>query len=310
MRLTAIAGQRGRRLIFGILWENDMPSAISASPHAYARELAEARAAAQAASAEILALYRTFETIEDAPADISTEADRASQEIILRRLSAAFPGDGFCGEESTATLAELRRTRPSEASRVWIVDPIDGSRGFAKKNGEFSVMIGLVEDGRAVLGVVHEPAADRTTFASLGQGCFVHHGSETPRRVAVKPTTAWPDAVVAMSRSRKPEAADRLLAIFGAGRGVATYSAGIKLAQVARGEADLYVGDYPAMHDWDLAAGVALVEEAGGRATDFAGRPLAFGRPPYKQAGGLLATNGRLHADALTIVQSKPAGLY
>jgi 3'(2'), 5'-bisphosphate nucleotidase len=83
------------------------------------------------------------------------------------------------------------------------------------------------------------------------------------------------------------------------GRVVETYSAGIKLAQVARGEADLYVSTYDRMNDWDLAAGHVLVEEAGGRVSDLAGRPIRYGADSPAQTGGLLASNGAVHAAAL-----------
>ena len=84
---------------------------------------------------------------------------------------------------------------------------------------------------------------------------------------------------------------------------VETYSAGIKLARVARGEADLYVSTYDSMNDWDLAAGHGLVTEAGGRVTTIDGRPLRYGEPSPAHAGGLLATNGFLHDAAMTALR-------
>src|SRR3954469_11231151 len=107
----------------------------------YERELRAALDAADQAGAVIMEQYARFEAIADAPASITTAADRESQEVILHHLSAAFPGDAFRAEEATPRLAG----RPRSGPRLWVIDPIDGPRGFARKNGEFSVMIAFVE---------------------------------------------------------------------------------------------------------------------------------------------------------------------
>src|SRR4051795_6114411 len=99
----------------------------------YERELEIALGAADEAGRYLREAYERFQAIPDAPADISTEADRQSQEIILKTIQASFPYDALCAEESTATLHAGTRT----GERLWIVDPIDGTRGFAQKNGEF-----------------------------------------------------------------------------------------------------------------------------------------------------------------------------
>src|SRR5688572_23358629 len=117
---------------------------------AFDRELSVALAAAEAAGRLILDHYERFTAIPDARSDISTDADRASQELILQHLRDEFPSDALCAEEATDTLKNAAR----EGRRLWIVDPIDGTRGFAVKNGEFSVMIGFVEDAAIRVGVV------------------------------------------------------------------------------------------------------------------------------------------------------------
>src|SRR5215471_7738714 len=109
----------------------------------YEIELRAALEAAERSGRKLKEMYVHFQAIPNAPADISTEADRNSQEIILTYLRQQFPGDAFCAEEETPALVGLPRLGP----RLWIVDPIDGTRGFARKNGEFSVMIGFVEQG-------------------------------------------------------------------------------------------------------------------------------------------------------------------
>ena len=116
-------------------------------------ELDAALAAAAKASELIRKEYESFEIVPDAPASISTHVDKASQELILGLLHKQFPKDALCAEETTAEL-----NAPKSAPRVWVVDPIDGTRGFAKKTGQFSVMIGLLSKGQPVVGVVAEPA--------------------------------------------------------------------------------------------------------------------------------------------------------
>jgi 3'(2'), 5'-bisphosphate nucleotidase len=256
----------------------------------FERELQEALTAARLAGDYILREYETFARIPDAPADISTHVDRGSQEIILRRLRAAFPADGLCAEEATETL----RTAPATADRVWVVDPIDGTRGFATKNGQFAVMIGLTVGGRPAVGVVLEPVIDRLTWAALGDGCWVRAGGGEPVRCSVSANADASAVVLAQSLGRpgKPMLAERLLAPV---RVVGTHSAGIKLALVARGEADVYVNDYANFNDWDVCAGHILVDEAGGRVSCFAGRPIGYGPGGPLRSGGLVATNGRVH---------------
>ena len=112
----------------------------------YEPELQAALAAVERARPLILDAYDRFPPIPDAAASITLPVDRETQEIVLRRLSAAFPGDAFCAEEETPALAGLAGA-DSGRPRLWIIDPIDGTRGFAVKNGEFSVMVGLVEEG-------------------------------------------------------------------------------------------------------------------------------------------------------------------
>jgi 3'(2'), 5'-bisphosphate nucleotidase len=256
------------------------------------RELTCALEAAEAAGAAIRQAYESFQAIPDARADISTDADRQSQEIILQRIRRDFPDDALCAEEATPTLAAAAHS----GARLWIVDPIDGTRGFAQKNGEFSVMVGFVEDGRVVVGVVLEPALDRLTWAKRGEGCWRLDGGGAPQRCRVTATADLAQATLTQSRSRHPTPHALLLK---PARIIETHSAGVKLAKVARGEADLYVNHYPNFHDWDICAGHILVEEAGGIVTTLRGQEVHYGRPGADQRGGLLAACAALHPLAL-----------
>ncbi len=166
---------------------------------AHEHDLDAALEAARRAGRLILAAYASFTAIPDARADITTEVDRQSQEIILQCLRDRFRGDALCAEEETPTLAAAVRSGP----RLWIVDPIDGTRGFAQKNGEFSVMIALLEEGRVVVGVVLEPATGRLTYALRGGGCWREDGEAAPTACRVTAVRDLAAATLTQSRSRK-----------------------------------------------------------------------------------------------------------
>jgi 3'(2'), 5'-bisphosphate nucleotidase len=263
-------------------------------------ELQAALEAARKASAAILELYEHFTAIPDARASISTEADHQAQEIILGHLQSLYPGDAYCAEEKTAAL----EGRPHTGPRLWIVDPIDGTRGFAKKIGEFSVMVAFVQECQIGVGVVLEPAKKRLTYATRGGGCWRLDGEDTqPSRCHVSTQASLDQALLTQTHSRRPGELSEMVKRLRPKSVRETYSAGIKLAQVARGEADLYPNDYPNFSDWDICAGQILVEEGGGTVTSLKGERLQYGLPGAKQDRGLLATNGLLHAEALTRLQ-------
>src|SRR5262249_22875265 len=152
--------------------------------------------------------------------------------------------------------------------RAWVIDPIDGTRGFARKNGEFSVMIALVDNGRPVLGVVLEPVKELLTYAVRDAGCWRQDGTSAPAACQVTLVKELSQATITQSHSRNPNKPSAYIQAVGPARVIETYSAGIKLAQVSRGQADIYLNTYDACHDWDICAGQVLVEEAGGKVTN------------------------------------------
>jgi 3'(2'), 5'-bisphosphate nucleotidase len=262
------------------------------------RELTAALEAARLAGDLILRHYASFEKIENAPADISTLADRESQEVILKHLHTVFPDDALCAEEATPALAAAPRVGP----RLWIVDPIDGTRGFATKNGEFSVMIAFVEAGTLAVGVVLEPAKARLTFAAKGGGCWAIDGNGERKACHVSAVDVPAKCSLVQSHAKPgktPWPVERLKPA----RVIETYSAGVKLARIARGEGDVYVNTYAEFHDWDIAAGHILVEEAGGLVTGVGGETLLYGEPGAKQRYGLIAANPSLLRTCLSLLK-------
>lgn len=254
------------------------------------QELSAALGAAERAGALIRKEYDIFVPVPDAPASISTYVDKASQELILGELKSRFPADALCAEESTPALETAAKT----GSRVWVVDPIDGTRGFAKKTGQFSVMIGLLHDGQPVVGVVLEPAFDRLTYATLGGGCWTKTGKGSLSQCSVSGHIKLSEAVLVQSWS-KPGQTSKPVQTIRPGKVVETYSGGVKLAMVARGECDIYANTYERFYDWDICAGHILVAEAGGMVTNLAGGAIHYGESDFGQGHGLLATNGPLH---------------
>ena len=262
----------------------------------YERELEVALEAADLAGRYLVDEYKRFQAIPNAAASITTHADRQAQEIILRHILLSFPKDALCAEEATPTVRQVEQS----SDRLWIVDPIDGTRGFAMKNGEFSVMIGFVDQGMIGVGVVAQPAAQRLTYAHHGGGCWRRdQGATSPTSCHVTAVAQLERATLTQSRSRQPAVRSPLVQALNPARIVESYSAGIKLALVARGEADLYLNTYDAFHDWDICAGHLLVTEAGGQVTGIKGEELHYGLPGAWQKHGLLATNGKLHASAV-----------
>ena len=257
------------------------------------KELSAALEAAERAADLIRREYESFVAIPDAPVSISTHVDKASQDLILKFLHKCFPEDALCAEESISGYEQI----PKTSARSWVVDPIDGTRGFAKKMGQFSVMIGLLVDGRPVVGVVAEPAQHRMTYARLGGGCWSHISDATAIRCRVSNRKA--NEFVLVQSWAKPGQISRPVELLKPARVVETYSGGVKLAMVARGEVDVYPNTYETFYDWDICAGHVLVTEAGGTVTDLAGREIVYQAADFSQRKGLLATNGQGHAEVV-----------
>lgn len=228
----------------------------------------------RSAGEAILAIYGTdFAVGNKADASPVTAADERAEAVILPHLARLTPDIPVVAEEATAA----GRT-PQVGARFWLVDPLDGTKEFVNRNGEFTVNIALIENGRPVLGVVLAPALDRLFAGSEGAGAFVEEKGAR-RSIACRKIPAEGLTVVA-SRSHGDAAA---LEQFLAGRKVASRtSAGssLKLCLVAAGEADVYPRLGRTM-EWDIAAGDAVLRAAGGRVTTLDGAPLGYGKPDF-----------------------------
>ncbi len=230
----------------------------------YAEELELALTAAHRAGKLVADYFRdgveTWEKSKDNPV---TQADLDADELIRQILSQAFPNDGLLTEESADDLSRLERTR------VWIVDPIDGTREFTRQIPEFAVSIALAVDGQPVVGVVHNPVEAVTVSGRLGHGV---RKNDRPTGLSTCPALA--DARAAVSRSEiRNGKLEPYAHLFGELRPLGSIA--WKLALVACGDADFNLSVKP-KNEWDVCAGDLLVREAGGEYVDFAGRALRY----------------------------------
>ena len=233
----------------------------------YERELEVALETAREAGAVLLRHYdedaQAWEKSEDNPV---THADLESDRVIRARLRAAFPDDAMLSEETAADPAH------TQASRIWIVDPMDGTKEFTKRIPEFAVSIALVEEGEPVVGVIANPLAEVEVWARRGGGTF-----RDGRPVQVSQVSRLEDAVAIASRteiSRDKFAAHR--SWFKELRPVGSIA--WKLACVASGDGDINVSFAP-KNEWDVCAGDLLVRESGGIYVDFDGAPRTYNQP-------------------------------
>lgn len=195
-----------------------------------------------------------------------TEADLAAHRVIVAALRELTPDLPVLSEESAA-IAWGERSR---WTRYWLVDPLDGTREFVKRNGEFTVNIALIDAHEPVIGVVQTPVTGELAIAWRGGGAWLSRPGEASRRLA---TRARPSPlVVAGSRSHASERENELLARLGAFDKLALGSS-LKFVRIAAADADLYLRLGPTS-EWDTAAGQCVLEEAGGAVLDFSGRPL------------------------------------
>lgn len=202
-----------------------------------------------------------------------TEADLAAHGLICAELAALTPDIPVLSEESSGVPWEER----SAWRRFWLVDPLDGTKEFISRNGQFTVNIALIEDHEPVIGVVHVPAQDRCYVAWRGGGTHLR-GPEGRRRVHARPTRAG-NLVLAGSRSHASPEQVRFFAALGDDVQVISMGSSLKFCLVAEGKVDLYPRFGPTS-EWDTAAAQCVVEQAGGVVTRLDLEPLRYNTRP------------------------------
>lgn len=225
---------------------------------------------AEAAGQAILEVYRRdFDVHEKDDKSPLTEADLAAHRLIVRELEQLQPQLPILSEES----ASIPFSERSQWNRYWLVDPLDGTREFVKRNGEFTVNIALIESGRPTCGVVHVPVTGISYAGCVGSGAWKTdpHGNRTQIQVASR---RHHPARIAGSRSHAGDSLQRFLDKVGAHE-IVSMGSSLKLCLVAEGKADIYPRLGPTS-EWDTGAAQAVVEAAGGQVTDLQMQPLRY----------------------------------
>jgi 3'(2'), 5'-bisphosphate nucleotidase len=289
-----------------VLFDSDPRSML---PHGRSTDLLVAVRAALLGGRATLPHYRSeaLATSEKSPGDPVTEADHAANHAVLEVLGCECPGDPILSEESPPPDSD------SMAGRLWVVDPLDGTREFIDGIDEFAVMVGLAESGLAALGAFYVPGTGRL-YAGVADGgawaadCRVEVEPGSPIRVGeFHPLRVGEPrrGRVRLVRSRShPD--ERLEAIEAALPGVEVIpsgSVGVKCARIAERVADLYVHPVPYLKEWDTCAPEAVLRGAGGRVTDCGGGQLRYGKHDPRQPSGILAGDPSSWASALPLVR-------
>ena len=269
------------------------------------KELETAIALARKAGEKILEFY-ALEIIAEQKFGVDnfsepvTIADRTASKIIVEGLAEAFPSDAILSEEETDD-AENRMI----GKRVWMIDPIDGTWGFIKKDGDFGVQIGLTENNAPVLGVVFLPFHNELFYAAKGAGTFlIERNAKEPQRLQVSAKTNFTAMNLASSRNHRSPKMHRIIENFGFKQEIQRGSVGLKIGLIARQIADIYIHLSPRTKFWDSCAPQIILEEAGGRMTDLFGLPLRYDLHDVQNHNGILASNGAGHEAALQKLRS------
>lgn len=238
-----------------------------------------AEVAASAAGVVVMGLFRgKYDIREKSKNNPVTTADLEANRAIRETVLGAFPDDGWLSEEDQDTERRLDR------ARVWVVDPIDGTKEFIEGVPQFAISIGFVVDGRVRAAVVFNPAKERLYKAASGRGAFLNN-----KAIHVTDRAQVEGAKLLVSRSepqRKFQVFQSRCAISPVG------SIAYRLAKVAGGDGDGTL-TFRSIYEWDICAGALMVEEAGGKVVDGTGSPLAFNRKEPRHRG-VVAANSRL----------------
>lgn len=220
---------------------------------------------------------------KDGRGDIVTEVDEESERYLLRRIRRDYPADRILSEESGALGG-------SNGTRTWIIDPLDGTRNYLMGLPFFCVSIGLVEASVVLMGAIYDPVHDEMYFSERGKGAFLNG-----QKIQVSPEDTLDDSMISVSWVRRKTDRRRFVSYIEQLSRDTSYfrrfgSAALVMAYVACGRLHAYMQG--GLNPWDVAAGVVIVEEAGGKVTDFEGRPLDLGRKDID----IVTANPTLHS--------------
>jgi 3'(2'), 5'-bisphosphate nucleotidase len=226
-----------------------------------------------------------------------TEGDRSASAFLVKELKRTFPGDGILSEEEPDDPARLSK------SRVWIIDPLDGTMEFVHRVDEFAVMIALAVDGIASLGVVYQPVTEKLYYAFRGSGAFLID-NRTTRLLQVSRESNPLAMTIALSRSHPSSDVDLIQRELGITNTVSMGSMGLKVGLICEGRAHVYLQTSRHTSQWDACAPDVILHEAGGHLTDLLNMPLRYNGFDVRNTRGVLASNGIIHDRIAKTAQS------
>lgn len=267
-----------------------------------------ARAIAWGASDILRSYYRGEPTtgtldIQEKTGGPVTAADIAVNTYILEKLQASIGIEdfGYLTEETYHSQTSL----PIDKSWVWIIDPLDGTRDFIDKTGEYAIHIALTHLGRPVLAVVAWPETEKLFYAIKNGGTFEETRDGSTTQVQVSDRNSLVDLTVVVSRTHRDQRFNQLLQQLPCQNQRAVGSVGCKVATIVEQKADIYISisGKSAPKDWDMAAPELILTEAGGKFTHVDGQPLMYNQGDVNQWGCLIASNGHCHEDLCDRIQ-------
>ena len=186
----------------------------------------------------------------------------------------------------------------TDSDKVWIVDPLDGTQDFVNKTGEFTVMIGLVENHVPIMGLVYWPTEKKLFFAERGLGAFCHD-SEGWAKISVRGVEEITEPLALVSRHHLSDKEKKMLDHLEI-KNTANIGSSLKVMEIASGRADIYLTSTNKMKQWDTAASHCIISEAGGKMTDISGNDLIYNTESVNHENGLLVTNGLIHEEVVS----------
>ncbi|MDD5254375.1 MAG: 3'(2'),5'-bisphosphate nucleotidase CysQ [Candidatus Nanoarchaeia archaeon] len=257
------------------------------------KELKIAREISKKAGEKIIEIYNSpdFEIRIKEDKTPVTKADLAATDIIVNELKKHFPDYGFLTEEEKDNSERL------DKEYVWIIDPLDGTKEFIAKNGEFTVNIALVKNKEPILGIIYVPTKKETYYAAKNRGSFYELNNEI-KKLNVSDKKLIEEMEVVRSRFNAGEKLLKFLEKTNF-REIKVVGSSLKGCLIARGDADIYY-KFGSIHEWDICAMTLVLEEAGGTITDLEGKRLVFNKesPSFE---GFIASNNKIHQELVRI---------
>ena len=244
------------------------------------------------AGEKIIEIYNTdFSTEKKDDDSPITQADVESNKILKEVLEET--GIAILSEEDVDD-----KKRLSE-EKIWIIDPLDGTTDFVNRTGEFTVMVGLVEKHKSILGIIYWPIKKKMYLAESGKGAFCH--DEEWEKIEVTMMSEIQNCHALVSRHHLSEKEKKLLDKMEISV-VTSIGSSLKVTEIASGDAEIYLTTTNKMKQWDTCASNCIISEAGGKMTDISGKEFSYNTDAVHHENGILVTNGLIHQDALDVI--------